>query len=364
MQLGARSIALAGLLKHRLGVSFAHIAGLLREAFGLPVTRSALLKADARLAQRLATPFGEILDHVRRAAVLHADETGWPHDGRNAWLWVFATADAALVRIRRSRGHDVPASVLGIDPAGPADGDTDDVEERVADDTGEADDDIDDDIDEGDLGAVGSGDASTAAANDTPGGAGRTGFAGTLVTDGWAAYDALGLDPSQRQQCLAHLINRASKLEESQRGPAKAFPRAVLEVLRDALATKTWQPHLPADEYAAHCEWVEAKLDRVLSSRIRDPSNARLLRFLRKHRGSLLTFLPLAEMPGTNNEAERAVRPMILPRKTCGGTRSEAGLRTHEAASSVIETCKRLARPVLDFLGSCYRGLKPALGLR
>ena len=65
----------------------------------------------------------------------------------------------------------------------------------------------------------------------------------------------------------------------------------------------------------------------------------------------------------TNNSAERAIRPMILPRKTSGGTRSSAGLATHETLSSLIETCRRLSRGVLDFLATNYRGLNPTLGL-
>lgn len=244
---------------------------------------------------------------MRHAAVVFADETGWPHAGANAWLWLFATTDAALVRIRRSRGHEVAKEVL-FEPDGKP-------------------------------------------------------FGGKLVTDGWAAYDALKLDPANRQQCLRHIINRAAELEAAQTGPAKAFPRAVLEVMRDALAVKTWQPHLDDDEYAGLCEWTEAKLDRTLRGHVRDPVNARFSRFL-KHRQSLLVFLPDPLVPGTNNQAERGIRPMILPRKTCGGTRSDDGLLTHEVSSSVIETCHRQGRPVLPFLAACYQRQQPALGLR
>jgi len=192
----------------------------------------------------------------------------------------------------------------------------------------------------------------------------RSELGGTLVSDGWSAYDALALDPAKRQQCLAHLIRRAADLEEQQLGAAKRFPRAVLEALRDALAVRTWQPHLPAAEYFELCEWVGSKLAAILNSRLTSPANRRLQRFLSKHRDSLLTFLRSPEVPATNNEAERAIRPMILPRKTTGGTRSPEGLATHETTATIIETCHRQRLPILAFLTATYQRQHPTLNLR
>ena len=55
-------------------------------------------------------------------------------------------------------------------------------------------------------------------------------------------------------------------------------------------------------------------------------------------------------MPPTNNDAERALRPLVLKRKISGPTRSRRGDDVLARGFSVIETCRRQGRDALEYL--------------
>ena len=61
----------------------------------------------------------------------------------------------------------------------------------------------------------------------------------------------------------------------------------------------------------------------------------------------LFTFVEFPEVPDDNNAAERAIRPAVIIRKVCGGTRSEQGTNVKAAlmsaqARSTSSTSRRL----------------------
>ena len=55
----------------------------------------------------------EILEILRKAKQLHADETGWRVNGEKWWLWIIGNEDAAYYTIDKSRGKDVVHRLLG-----------------------------------------------------------------------------------------------------------------------------------------------------------------------------------------------------------------------------------------------------------
>ena len=50
---------------------------------------------------------------IQEAHAVYADETGWRMDGRNWWLWVFATTTGTQYVIEDTRGKGVPERMLG-----------------------------------------------------------------------------------------------------------------------------------------------------------------------------------------------------------------------------------------------------------
>ena len=84
------------------------------------------------------------------------------------------------------------------------------------------------------------------------------------------------------------------------------------------------------------------------------------------HEEWLWTFVDVEGVKPTNNEAEQAERQGVLWRKISGGTDSPQGSRFVERVLTVVETCRRQSRKVLDYLGACIeawrqKGLPPSL---
>src|SRR5215217_2594229 len=290
--LGPRVKAWAADLHHRLGLSYGKIRELLREVFGLPVTRGGLAQADTRLAAQARYLYDELRALLRASSVAHGDETGWRIGVLSAWLWVFTNQEITLYTIATSRGHEVILNILGRE------------------------------------------------------------FAGVLVADCFAAYDAAALEEWLQQKCVAHLLRELRELVEQKRGTAAEFAVGLMTLLRDALALKAGATDLRAPSYEAAASRLEDRLDELIAERRGrlDPDQARLAARLRKHRPDILRFLYWEEVEATNNRAERGLRPAVPLRKTGGCNRTPGGAEAHAILMSVLATCRQRAIPILDFL--------------
>lgn len=54
-----------------------------------------------------------IIEVIKQAKVVYADETGWRMNGENWWLWVFKTKEGVRYVIEESRGRGVAENALG-----------------------------------------------------------------------------------------------------------------------------------------------------------------------------------------------------------------------------------------------------------
>src|SRR5580704_5402363 len=113
--IGPVLLTMAAELKHRLGVPYRKICDFLATYCDLSICPATFVRADQRLTDKAMPTYQLLLDALRRAHVVHADETGWRIGRLNAWLWVFSSKDTTIYVIRRSRGHDVPEDILGSD---------------------------------------------------------------------------------------------------------------------------------------------------------------------------------------------------------------------------------------------------------
>ena len=66
---------------------------------------------------------------------------------------------------------------------------------------------------------------------------------------------------------------------------------------------------------------------------------------------AMWTFLERENVEPTNNIAERAIRPVVLLRKTSQGSQSDRGNRFVERKQTVSATLKKTGRSVHDFIG-------------
>jgi hypothetical protein len=111
--LGPRALALAALLNKQFCLPMRKTCRLLRELLGLPLTAGGLSQAMVRVAKRVSGDWSQLLEEVRRAPAVYADETGWWLDSQTAWLWTFCTERATVFVVDPRRSRDVVTETLG-----------------------------------------------------------------------------------------------------------------------------------------------------------------------------------------------------------------------------------------------------------
>jgi transposase len=99
------------------------------------------------------------------------------------------------------------------------------------------------------------------------------------------------------------------------------------------------------------CESVSEKLAQ--GQKYRCQKTAGTSKELFEHQQWLWTFVEVDGVEPTNNEAARAERHGVLWRKINGGTGSPQGSRFVERILTVVDTCRRQGKKVLDYLSAC-----------
>lgn len=292
--LGPRAMALAISLKVRHGMAFRRVAELYITVFGLDFTPGALALAMQRLGRRLEATYEALVYALRVAEAVFVDETGWRVLRVTAWLWVFTNRQVTVYVIDRRRSHDVPLQLLGPD------------------------------------------------------------YAGIIHHDGLAAYDALPYP--YHQTCYEHLLRDLDELAEIKKAGAVRWPRAVAQLLREAIQVRkahgvTPEPADPSSPAGA----VEERLDRLLLANLTDPDNARMERRLTRDREMLFTFLHHEAAEATNARAERQIRPIVAIRKNGACNRSDPGAKATQILASIVATARQQGHTEFDVLQETVR---------
>lgn len=246
------------------------------ERDGVPVCPATLQGVVWGASERLGGTYGEILERVRRALVVYADETSLHVDGERRWLWTFSTPEEALFVLRPSRGEDVVREVLG------------------------------------------------------------EGFEGKVVVcDGWKAYP---YGRWFLQRCWAHLL-RVAKVgaEESARG--KELYQAlcgVYERLTCDLEKASSRARARRRNWGERR--LTERMKRFGKSWARGVH--KVVTYLENGRASWLTFLRHPGVEPTNHRAERSIREAVVIRKIIGTLRNSRGAEALTRLLSVLGTWK------------------------
>ena len=167
-------------LHYGLGLSSGKCSALLAR-LGIDVTAGAICSSSASTATDLVPTHNAIVAHVGAAPALTIDETGWRIGGMGAWLWAAATDDATVYDVAHNRDFDAATGLVAPDYAVAHNRDFDAATGLVA-------------VD----------------------------YAGTIVRDGWVAYN--DHTEANHQTRVAHLLRRCHEMIEHQ--PAWARARA------------------------------------------------------------------------------------------------------------------------------------------
>lgn len=285
-QLGIEALTTAAILRVRHRLPFRQIAQLLADLPGLRVSPAAIVKQIKRLSKWLEGQYQDLIRRMRASPHVHADETGWRIDGRNFWLWAFTDPTFTLYHVDESRGGKVPLKLLG------------------------------------------------------------KAFGGTVIADFYGGYDRLACD---KQRCLTHLLREVK--ETGEKDPVFADcpqMRKLSRWCREALKLKKRWDELPDAPYEMKASRLEDRLDGLMRAEPEHADAKRLCKRVRRHRKDLTRFLWDEKLDGTNNAAERALRPAVVMRKITGGNRSEQGAQAWAKLASLIRTADQRGLGVYD----------------
>jgi len=242
-----------------------------------PVSHRTIYNLTERVADRLRPAYKEVKDSVAESDVIYVDETGFPVDGEQHWVWTFVTEDEVLYTVDQSRGSQVLEDVLGDEFAEDA----------------------------------------------------------TLSCDGWSAYPAYH---RKLQRCWAHLL-REAEFVAGRYDEAQQLCDELHELHDDLTAFTEGDPSASAreDERAE----AMLHLEGLTRQEYANEEVTDLVEKIRNGLGHWLTFVTEPEVDSTNNRAERALREQVVFRKIFRSLRSADGVRIHETITTMLATWQR-----------------------
>ena len=312
VQYGARICAFVVYLLNYQLLPEDRLAELLSDLFGLKIVPATIARMSAACAQRFLGFVDALRERVATAQVKHMDETGFRIGGRTQWLHIFSTALLTFYRVASKRG-----SLL-------------------------------------------------------------SGVTGIVVHDHWKPYYTMKgvlhalcnahhlrelkalveIEKEQWAQNMqrllrrtCHAVNLAKERGVRLKPPLiELFHRSYDRILKGGFAFHEAQPPL-----------VRAPGERKPRGRQRRRVGHNLLLRLSTRREDVLRFLIDADVPFTNNQAERDGRMMKVKQKISGGFRSEEGANIFVTIRSVISTAKKQGWNVLETLSADPRALIQSL---
>ena len=180
-------------------------------------------------------------------------------------------------------------------------------------------------------------------------------FAGVLITDAWAAYNAV--DCLFRQTCIAHVFRKIRRLVEDNPNARSILRFYVLlkRILRDGERLQQRAAHLDEKALFHSYERLEARLDLLLAWKNPNPILASIIAIVQRQRDRILTFALLPGCPSHNNYGEYIIRKGVLKRKISGGSMSPRGAQAYATLISIAQTCHLRKIPFSSFLLASLR---------
>lgn len=290
---GALLSSLVGWLGYGGNLTWSKQRYLVETIFGIPMSQGSLAKMHQWFCQSLYPSYEQWWELTQQSGVRCVDETSYRLDGVNYWIWVATSKEVCVLFLAPTRSSSEVKSLLGED------------------------------------------------------------FEGILSSDCWSAYGPQSA--GAKQKCLAHIERELKALETSSLPANREFAKKIFPILHDArLAHRDFHAGLlTLEQLRQYRIVVEARLEEVLNHPppkgwAADSQN--LANRFRKHWTDWFTFLDHPEVKPDNNDAERALRPVVIHRKVTGGARSHWGGQLVAMMFSFLETMRLQGKNAVEEL--------------
>jgi len=289
---GPRLQAAIATLAIRNRVSRRDLVELARELFGVDLSTGAVDAIVQRAGEALELPYRDLHTHLRNAAAVNVDETGWRLQGGKRTLWGAFTDELALLRIAPDRHERELVALLG---------------EK---------------------------------------------FTGITCSDRWWAYNRLA--PRKRQVCWSHLIRDFTAHAEGM-AAQKELGEAGLRIAHQMFdAWNIFKRDGDRRALKRRITPLKRELKTILETNATKHARNRYTKTiannLLKLWPALWTFTEIDGVEPTNNHAERGLRGAVIYRKLSFGSQSERGEQTIERLLSASITCRLQKRSLFAYL--------------
>ena len=232
-----------------------------------------------RCARLLADVPQKLVEQYREAPVKHADETSWRTNGKNGYVWLFATKELSIFQFGKSRSAQVPLAVFGKEP-----------------------------------------------------------LEGKLVVDRYNGYNKV---PCAIQYCYAHLLRDVEDLEKEfpDNGEVSTFTAVVIPLLSSAIKLRK-QP-IDDVEFYTQAARIRSEIQAAMDQPALHLGIRRIQDIFRNNKLRLYHWSEDRSVPADNNLAERDLRPTVIARKVSFGSVSDAGAQTRSTLMTVVTTQRK-----------------------
>ena len=287
---GPNAQALIGYLSGRLGASQRDVAEILTDLFGVNIALGSISAVQQRVSEALAAPVAAARQFTQKQRVQYVDETSWQESTQAKWLWINATADVTAFHLLHHRNAQCAQTVIDKQAKG------------------------------------------------------------IVTTDRYSGYQWL---PKQRRQiCWAHLKRDFQAIAERAGDAGKLGAQLLAQV---QVMCKQWHDCRASDNHSQLARKllpVKGEIKKLLQAgcQLSHQKTRHTCQHILKVWEALWTFVRVAGVEPTNNNAERPLRRAVLWRRKSFGTQSAAGSAFVARILTTITTLRQQKRNVLAYL--------------
>lgn len=297
--LGPRTHGLIGLLTSKYRLSKRLVVELFHQVYGLSISLGTVSNVESTISMALNTPYEDIKANLTSVRVVHLNETGHKEKNKNGWAWLMGSNEATLFSLHRSRGRKVAKSLINS------------YINRI------------------------------------------------FITDRYPVYDYL--PDANRQVCWAHLKRDFQKISERE-GVCAKIGFGLLKAYQSLFTLWKKEPLVRRLYHKKTKQWFRRYTNKLLywlkQGSMRGHKNtARTCEKLLEIEPALWTFWWDGDVPPTNNQAERQLRPLVISKKLTFGTQSSRGSRFIERIFSMVMTCQQQKKNIFEYLEECMFAL-------
>lgn len=245
----------------------------------LGIGPGSLVKLFRRCADLFEAVPNRLIQEFRQAPVKHADETGWRTDGKNGYVWLFATLDLSIFQFGKNRSSKVPQAVFGKGP-----------------------------------------------------------LPGVLVVDRYAAYNKT---PCRIQYCYAHLLRDVEDLDKEFPGEAEISTFVAVVAPQLSLAMGLRGQPISDDEFYRRASALRSEIKAAMAQPAKHLAIRRIQDIFRQHPHRMFLWAEDRAVPADNNLAERDLRPSVIARKVSFGSITDAGAKVRSTLTTVAATIRK-----------------------